>query len=50
MSQRKHWAIFVELEELTCFISAMDIYLTSQLTRAQISSGTPAYPRLREQG
>ncbi|MGO8767160.1 MAG: glycosyltransferase family 4 protein [Limisphaerales bacterium] len=34
---------FVELEELTRFIGAADIYLTPYLTEAQITSGTLAY-------
>ena len=34
---------FVELEELTRFIGAADIYLTPYLTESQITSGTLAY-------
>ena len=34
---------FVELEELTQFIQASDVYLTPYLNRAQITSGTLAY-------
>jgi glycosyltransferase involved in cell wall biosynthesis len=34
---------FVELDELTRFIGAADIYLTPYLTEAQITSGTLAY-------
>jgi glycosyltransferase involved in cell wall biosynthesis len=34
---------FVELEELTRFIGATDIYLTPYLTESQITSGTLAY-------
>ncbi len=34
---------FVELEELTAFIGACDIYLTPYLSPAQITSGTLAY-------
>jgi glycosyltransferase involved in cell wall biosynthesis len=34
---------FVELEELTRFIGATDIYLTPYLTEAQITSGTLAF-------